>query len=194
MRERPFTPTRAELAGLLAGTLREIRRTIDMDKLRVRLPNEVKSDLDKYIPGPHPRGGVGIHPAGMNDYGAVWIVTPDRGFLGVKPGEFHFVCPFVDGETILADFGFCRKVWMIFPRESTRLWIRESWCQTFAADDDSHNGYCYRATNNGPEPCRWRPAVTMPRAACRLFLEVERVRVEMVEGGTWVVDVRNVEG
>jgi hypothetical protein len=60
-------------------------------------------------------------------------------------------------------------------------WVRETWCPTFATDDDSINGYCYRATNNGPEPSKWRPAIFMPRRASRITLEVVSVRVERVQ-------------
>lgn len=53
-----------------------------------------------------------------------------------------------------------------------RLWVRETWCPSFATDDDSVNGCCYRATNNGPDPLRWRSSIHMPYPAHRLLLEV----------------------
>lgn len=62
-----------------------------------------------------------------------------------------------------------------------RLWVRETWCDTFAEDDDSRGGYCYAATNKGPEPLRWRPSIYMPRRASRLTLEIEAVRVERLQ-------------
>lgn len=62
-----------------------------------------------------------------------------------------------------------------------RLWVRETWADSFASDDDSHNGYVYAATNHGPEPRRWRPSILMPRLASRITLEITGVRVERVQ-------------
>ncbi len=62
-----------------------------------------------------------------------------------------------------------------------RLWVRETWCPSFAADDDSANGYCYRATNNGPEPLRWKPSILMPRLVSRITLEIINVQVERLQ-------------
>lgn len=60
-------------------------------------------------------------------------------------------------------------------RAGDRLWVRETWA------DGLPDGppYRYRATNgDGPEPPRWRPSISMPRAACRLHMEVVSVRCE----------------
>lgn len=80
--------------------------------------------------------------------------------------------------------------WNGIPRERQRpcpygqpgdgLWVRETWADSFASDDDSHNGYVYAATNHGPEPRRWRPSILMPRLASRITLEITGVRVERV--------------
>lgn len=61
------------------------------------------------------------------------------------------------------------------------LWVRETWCESFASDDDSINGFCYRATNNGPDPAKWRPSIFMKRAASRITLEITEVRVERLQ-------------
>jgi hypothetical protein len=56
-----------------------------------------------------------------------------------------------------------------------KLWVKETFCEHFAADDDSHNGYVYRATNNGPEPQRWKPSLFMPRKSSRISLLVTNI-------------------
>ena len=81
-----------------------------------------------------------------------------------------------------------------------RLWVRETWSSDFAghyphdriwyaADDDRRHDIEVRKGVRGiysPEsqqfvPFRWRPSIHMPRWACRLVLEVTRVRVERLQ-------------
>ncbi|MDP3405080.1 MAG: hypothetical protein Q8S03_10350 [Brevundimonas sp.] len=60
-----------------------------------------------------------------------------------------------------------------------RLWVRETWCHA-----DTRSGFAYCAdtplgsdqTGNG-----WRPSIHMPRAACRLTLNVTGIRVERLQ-------------
>ena len=68
-----------------------------------------------------------------------------------------------------------------------RLWVRETW-QVVKADANPPRVW-YRA-DPGVEDCvakslvgwqGWRPAIYMPRAACRLVLEVSDVRVERLQ-------------
>ena len=68
-----------------------------------------------------------------------------------------------------------------------RLWVRETW-QVVKADANPPRVW-YRA-DPGVEDCvakslvgwqGWRPAIHMPRAACRLVLEVTDVRVEKLQ-------------
>lgn len=78
-----------------------------------------------------------------------------------------------------------------------RLWVRETWCQK--ADRETGkliDGYHYQAdgyevrhvdggqTKNGYERSPWRPSIYMPRAACRLVLTIEEVRVERLQNIT----------
>ena len=62
-----------------------------------------------------------------------------------------------------------------------RLWVRE----TFAFRGETVEGrdrYRYRADENpATDGWKWRPAIHMPRAACRLILEVTSVRVERLQ-------------
>jgi hypothetical protein len=75
------------------------------------------------------------------------------------------------------------------------LWVREPWSidQYDALDTDvdqhgvvaggSEPRWAYQATWEGGEPARkWRPAIHMPRAACRMHLEVVSVTPEPMDG------------
>ena len=67
-------------------------------------------------------------------------------------------------------------------RRGDLLWVRETWAPSFAWDDAAGGkGYVYRATNDGPDPARWRPSIFMPRAASRLTLEVVEIRVQRLQ-------------
>lgn len=60
------------------------------------------------------------------------------------------------------------------------LWVRETWQYT----DSSLNmwpGYVYRATDPDWETYEnwtWKPSIFMPKAACRIFLEITDIKVE----------------
>lgn len=85
-----------------------------------------------------------------------------------------------------------------------RLWVRETWAKVC----HSENGQCYgdeclecsfeyRADNPGqkwagdwpnelpglevPDGCKWKPSLFMPRAASRIMLEIEQIRVERLQ-------------
>lgn len=66
-----------------------------------------------------------------------------------------------------------------------RLWVREAW-------HPAPHGYCYLADKTHdpegpgctlPEP-KWRPSIHMPRAACRLVLEITDVRLQRLQDTT----------
>jgi len=62
------------------------------------------------------------------------------------------------------------------------LWVRETWNK--AVDfrkDEAVWGYVYKADNPYDKGIiKWKPSIFMPREACRLFLQVESVRVEQL--------------
>jgi hypothetical protein len=90
---------------------------------------------------------------------------------------------------------------------SGRLWVRESW-----ARDDEDGALFYRADvgtgneaddwqrniDDGASGYRWRPSIHMPRAACRLVLEVTEVRVQRLqdisEADCWAEGIEAVDG
>ena len=62
-----------------------------------------------------------------------------------------------------------------------RLWVRETWMETMPPG----MAWKYRADRDRPEWAGlWRPSIHMPRAASRLALAVESVRVERLQAIT----------
>jgi len=55
------------------------------------------------------------------------------------------------------------------------LWVRETW-------GTWRNEYYYKAsTELGDEVCKWKPSIHMPKAAARIWLKIEEIRVERLE-------------
>lgn len=72
-----------------------------------------------------------------------------------------------------------------YGKAGDRLWVRETWRDDFLPHENpdregTHIGYLYRADPDEKDDPRrpWKPSIHMPRAACRLVLEVTGVRVE----------------
>ena len=69
----------------------------------------------------------------------------------------------VDGKPYWNIGGF-RDWWEPWGRVGDRLWVRETW----AFDtDDLYNPY-YKADEDHPEICKWKPSIHMPRWASRI--------------------------
>lgn len=100
------------------------------------------------------------------DHGDGW--WPHRSNDGETPNvdgmEYPFACPY--GQ----------------PRD--RLYVRETWRDDYLRHEDpahdSHIGYLYRADldEKDDKTNPWKPSIHMPKAASRIQLEIESVRVE----------------
>jgi hypothetical protein len=121
MREWPIIFTGVSIPMVMDGTKTQTRRIADLDRLRVDVPRSVMSDLPDLMPLRELKRG--RYRVRIGQAGAV-IATPDE--FGLKPGEFHFRCPLMDGVTYLADFGD-RKCWMVTPEGDQRWWVKETW-------------------------------------------------------------------
>lgn len=148
MRERPIIFSGAMVRAILAGRKTQTRRPVK---------------------------GVDECPHGYD--GVVTVTVPQEAHLvgkhcfALASGESHYLrCPYgAPGE---------------------RLWVRETFCWGYRLDEKTWTAFpiehaekraFYRATAPDPkdEPQRhWTPSIHMPRTACRLVLEVTKVRVE----------------
>lgn len=208
MIDRPILFSAAMILAILAGRKTQTRRVVNLAQLRVRLPYEVRSDFSTLIPDRAIIAKPGVYRASMNAHGAVSINVGGK-LLGVKPGEFDFVCPYAEGTTRLVD-----GRWRIEAHRDQRLWVRETWAPAFGSvsheygehsvsewDDEIHGPLAkdahgleiyYRADGEDALPAefsmphgseiRWRPSIHMPRWASRITLKVAGVRIERVAG------------
>lgn len=66
--------------------------------------------------------------------------------------------------------------------EGLKLWVRETWAETEQSGvHPIDSQYVYRATDpdwGTLEGWKWKPSIFMPRAACRITLEITRIWVE----------------
>lgn len=60
-----------------------------------------------------------------------------------------------------------------------RLWVRETWAQ-HTIEGDTYTVYRADSEPDG-DGAPWRPSIFMPRAACRIVLELTAVRVERLQ-------------
>ncbi|MGZ9893078.1 hypothetical protein ACXXNA_05920 [Bordetella bronchiseptica] len=79
-----------------------------------------------------------------------------------------------------------RAVKCPYGQPGDRLWVRETWAYGIHAmatyrDEDGPFVYAAGGTTQDRLGDRWRPSIHMPRSACRLVLEVTRVRVERLQ-------------
>lgn len=72
-----------------------------------------------------------------------------------------------------------------YGKPGERLWVREAWAPVDRRRGSSDPEYLYRAELLQGEAFlgveQWRPSIHMPRAACRLLLEITDVRVERLQ-------------
>jgi len=72
-----------------------------------------------------------------------------------------------------------------------RLWVRETVFPVVIEDYDGHGNekhtFWYKADNidedlkNNYEDSRWIPSIYMPKVACRIFLEITKIKVQRVQ-------------
>ncbi|NUP08369.1 MAG: hypothetical protein HOW73_20155 [Polyangiaceae bacterium] len=188
---RPIILRDEEAQAIAEGRQTQLRRPVDESRLCVLTRRPVRSDFffemgaDRALSARE-----GVHPVALNPYGAVSILLAeldedeDPKRLGVKPEEFDFLCPFVEGNTHLSTFE-SGKQWTIAPHGRQQLWVKEAW-RCWSGDPDRAT---YRAWHKDEEAKSrrvagtygWNSASSMPRALSRLTLNVSSVRLERIQ-------------
>jgi len=74
--------------------------------------------------------------------------------------------------------------WVKFPYGSIGdvLWVRETWAFIETAGDEPDGYLVYKASNAFAG--KWRPSIFMPRAACRIKLEITDIKIERLKSIT----------
>jgi hypothetical protein len=176
VKERSIIMQPESVRAILEGRKTQTRRVLNPNSLRVRTRHRVTADWASIL---DPAGAL-ICEAGKTyrgniaRFGAVSAVMSSGKHLGLKPGEFDFLCPYAHGKTVLT-VEERTQTWRILPRDS-KLYVREPWAPLATARP---RGVAYRADwdpSTGPD--RWRSPIHMPRWAARLTLEITEVRLE----------------
>lgn len=68
-----------------------------------------------------------------------------------------------------------------FGHKGDILWVRETFLETYSIDDKTHYEYKADYSDIMANDVCWKPSIFMPKAACRIKLEVTDVRVEKVQ-------------
>lgn len=185
MKERPILFSEPMVRAILEGRKTQTRRIVG-DRLKLIPRWSVRG---AYIYSSTFVHGGQITSGTIAGAGAVSGVATNGKWLGLKPEEFDFCCPYCTGKTRLLD----DRRWMIVPDAGQRLWVRENgWqpkeptCRELCEGADTWPKYVYDAdgiTEAESESYRewgWkrRPSIHMPRWASRITLEVMGVRVE----------------
>jgi hypothetical protein len=180
---------KAELIRKLLSNQKTVtRRPVDLRRLKVVPRFDVYSDVPPWGPnGAEPlcaKAGK-AYPAELNPQGAVsaWV---DGQRLGLKPGEFDFVCPFAEGATS----GGANR-WTINAWES-RIWARETHAIADTIMEDGRPNVVYAAHGfnsssrtagvdrygSPREVSFWRPSIHMPKWAARIWRHILTVSLE----------------
>jgi hypothetical protein len=188
-RERPILMSAPMVRSTLVDLKRQTRRIAKA--FSVTLRHAVASDLPPET-GRHVVAKPRRYPATLNQNGAVSIVLDDGTKLGVKPGEFDFVCPYADGRTHLGDYGGARKAWTVMPSPLTaqRLWVRERIERVSAGLEHAvafgdQAVYAADGALTKLDTWPWKrsmlPGIHCPRGLSRITLQVTDVRLQRLQ-------------
>jgi hypothetical protein len=78
---------------------------------------------------------------------------------------------------------YARGIKCPYGQPGDRLWVRETWTRV-PMQYEAENDYAYKADEVDDDKYIWRPSIHMPRAACRLILEVVSIQAEPLQAIT----------
>lgn len=150
VKERPIIFSTSMVKAILDGTKDQTRRTKGLEKL-----NERPDDWELWGSSSGETGMIFNYPK-QDD----WSVC----FRNKLTGEILY---------IKSPFGGYSNI----------LWVRETFYKTLAPDGVSGPCYMFKVSYDGKrlfdEPeIKWMPAIYMPKAACRIELEIKSIEVE----------------
>ncbi len=154
MKETPILFSGEMVRAILDGRKTQTRR-IMKEPWKIYIPKYVHGD---WPIGHHAFIKPGIYPAEHNAYGAVSVVAKDGTYLGIKPDEFEWICP--------------------YGKPGDLLWVKETFSYIFIGSAIT-NRILYKA--DGTFIGKWRPSIFMPRWASRITLKITNVRVERLQ-------------
>ncbi|OQS36794.1 hypothetical protein B0T40_10425 [Chromobacterium haemolyticum] len=157
MKERPILFSGEMIRALLAGTKTQTRRVC------------------KSQPYSNGINFIGNDFLCHNDY-----LPPSAMLMDIRRGRVEYTTSDLEGWEVECPYG----------QPGDRLWVREAWAygiHALSAERDEDGPFVYAAdgTTQGRLCDRWRPSIHMPRAACRLVLEITDIRVERLQDITF---------
>lgn len=164
IKTRPIIFNSDMARAILEGRITQTRRVIKNWPPKINVLKTIRG-ISVIKGGKGLVGKPGIHKSISNKHGALSININGQ-WLGVKPAEFEWVCPFgVPGD---------------------RLWVRETFTEVLTRPFDNDSGkVVYRADGwegSDPDyPVKWKPSIHMPRKFSRITLEITDLRVERVQ-------------
>jgi hypothetical protein len=150
MKERPILMSAPMVRAILAGTKTQTRRIAPIESLDIS-PIKESGCISWSVRFNKPIG-------------------PNRTLSSYSGGKFTEL----QARQIIASM-FCR-----YGQPGDRLWVRETWARLPGLLGSGNDSSCcaFRATDHGEGIDKWKPAIHMPRWACRITLEITGVRVE----------------
>lgn len=109
------------------------------------------------------------------------IAIPKRGAFVLRGDDEHddggpwWPYQSDDGESDVCDDGCEHRMDCPYGMPGDRLWVRENFAPTML------DGVYQYAATGGLVGTKWKPSIHMPRAACRILLEITAVRVERLQ-------------
>ena len=168
-KSNPLLFNSAMALAVLSGAKTQTRRPQSLDKLRIKMRHHVGQELfGGYLPA---RAG-STYAATLNRNLAVCANTGHKP-LGIKPGEFDFVCPYASGATSLVN-----GKWVV-ESVGDSIWGRETFSQP-----ETVTYYKCDEEDLLPPGAKWTPSIHMPRYLSRIVKRVSCVRLEWLRNIT----------